>query len=75
MTGCGSTPVEDNKDKDTDKFKVETIKPEEVKKIVDDYKVNTITPITIRKATMVKAMRAIIFIIASQNSLSPNLST
>ena len=37
MTGCGSTPVEDNKDKDTDKVKVETIKPEEVKKIVDDY--------------------------------------
>ena len=37
MTGCGSTPVEGNKDKDTDKVKVETIKPEEVKKIVDDY--------------------------------------
>ena len=26
MTGCGSTPVEDNKDKDTDKVKVETLK-------------------------------------------------
>ena len=35
ITGCDSTPVEDKKYKY--KVKVETIKPEEVKKIVDDY--------------------------------------